>query len=102
MSKKREKVRLAIEVRGNRFYLSSTDVPGLWLWGNDPEVVFKDVGPTIEALYKHTQGMEVKVRETFSSRFKCWLLVKLFKATQASKQPKVYLVSHRHLNQAHG
>lgn len=48
-------------------YLSSKDLPGLWLWGQDPEQVFKDVKPTIEKLYQYNEGLAVEIKEVCQS-----------------------------------
>ena len=54
-------------------YLSSKDLPGLWIWGPDPEQVFKDVIPTIAKLYQYNDGLAVEVKEVHSkSRVSRW------------------------------
>jgi len=54
-------VSIKIEHRNGGFYISSDDVPGLWLWGRDPELLFNDLVPTIQELYKLNQGKIVDV-----------------------------------------
>jgi len=44
-------------------YISSKDLPGLWLWGPDPEQVFNDVIPTITKLYQYNDGLAVEIKE---------------------------------------
>lgn len=55
---------VTIEVQSKEYgiYVTSDDVPGLYLWGHDPEVVFADVAPTIQSLYLHNQRRHVSVR----------------------------------------
>lgn len=55
-------VHLRVEQRGDSIYVSSDDMPGLWLWGPDPDVVFGDVPPAIEALYEHRYGGHVRAK----------------------------------------
>ncbi len=38
-------VRLRVENKNGRIYISSDDVPGLFLWGKDPKDVLKSVVP---------------------------------------------------------
>lgn len=57
-----EVVHLDVEQRQGQVYVSSKDVPGLWLWGS-PEQVFSDVCPVLEQLYKHQRGLDVVARE---------------------------------------
>lgn len=52
-------VRLKVEHRQGSTYVSSSDMPGLWLWGPDPEKVFHDVPIALQELYKHKSGTEV-------------------------------------------
>jgi len=49
-------------------YISSKDLPGLWLWGPDPEQVFKDVAPTIVKLYEYNEGLIVEIKEICKKR----------------------------------
>lgn len=57
-----EEVRILVEQRGGKTYISSEDVPGLWIWGDNPDDVFGSVISTIELLYKHNRQLEVKAR----------------------------------------
>ena len=56
-------VRIKIETRDGTIYITSNDVPGLWLWGRDPDKLFQSVIPTIAEIYKHNNnnGEAVKV-----------------------------------------
>jgi len=56
-------VRLKIEQRQNSYYVSSDDMPGLWLWGPDPEKVFHDVPIAVKELYTYREGVEVIVKK---------------------------------------
>jgi hypothetical protein len=59
-----ETVRIKIEERERCVYVSSDDVPGLWLWGKDQNRVFNSITPAIKALYKHNRGIDVEVEIT--------------------------------------
>lgn len=61
-------VRLNVEDRAGVLYVSSNDVPGLWLWGSDPDEVFASVIPTIRDLYQCNLGLIVRVEEAQPSR----------------------------------
>ncbi len=52
-------VHLKIEQQNGGVFVSSDQMPGLWLWGPDPERVFHDVIPAMENLYKHSHGVDV-------------------------------------------
>lgn len=47
-------------------YISSKDLPGLWVWGTDPEQVQNDVIPTITKMYQYNDGLKVEIKETCS------------------------------------
>ena len=100
MGRPTEKVRIRIERRGNRFYVSSNDIEGLWLWGSDFEELMEDVAPAIKHLYKFNRGMDVEVKEGIVSRVVSWFLVRLFKAGR--DRYKIYEIGSRHLTSAHG
>lgn len=66
-------IRLDQESSGGVLYISSKDLPGLWIWGPDPEQVFKDVIPTITKLYQYNDSLEVEIKEVCSkSIFDRW------------------------------
>lgn len=71
MTKMTERVRIKVELRKNgRFYVSSDDVPGLFLWGRNFEELMENIAPTIKDLYKFNRGLDVEVREAiFPSGF---------------------------------
>lgn len=50
-------------VRDGVLYLSSKDLPGLWLWGKDREQVFNNVVPTIAKLFELNEGRTVEIKE---------------------------------------
>ena len=50
-----------------QMFVSSDDVPGLYLWGTDPEQVFGDVIPVLKVLYRENQRLDVDV-EPLASR----------------------------------
>ena len=56
-----ETVRVNIEYREGCVYVSSNDVPGLWLRGIDSNRVFNNIAPAIKALYKYNRGIDVEV-----------------------------------------
>jgi len=100
-----EVVRIRIEKRAGSIYVSSADVPGLWLWGKDPERVFKNIAPAIQTLYKYNRGMDVEVRETFVSKLLRWFLARLLRETGAASQSdayRIYPAHHNPLTGAHG
>lgn len=70
-----ETVRIKIVKRDGRFYISSDDVPGLWLWGGDLGKLFEDVAPTIQDLYRMNRGMDVEVQESIGARLKRWMMM---------------------------
>ena len=55
------RVRLSVRERHGRIFISSEDVPGLYLWGSDPDKVWQSVIPAIKSLFKHNEGREVEV-----------------------------------------
>ena len=60
-------IRIKIQARHDgTIYISSEDMPGLWLWGKDRDQVFRSIAPTIEELYRLNEGRTVKVREASS------------------------------------
>ncbi len=56
-----ETVQVKIEEREGYVYVSSDDVPGLWLWGKDSNQIFNNIAPAIKTLYKHNRGIDVEV-----------------------------------------
>lgn len=56
-----EVVRLKIEQKQGKYYVSSDDMPGLWLWG-DPDTVFHDAPIAVRELYAHRSGTKVVVK----------------------------------------
>jgi hypothetical protein len=50
-------------IRDGVLYLSSDDLPGLWLWGKDHEQVFRGIIPTIAKLYELNEGRTVEIKE---------------------------------------
>ena len=68
-------VRIKIQTRSDgTVYISSDDMPGLWLWGKDHDQLFRSIVPTIEELYKLNEGRIVKVRKASLSLPACWLV----------------------------
>ena len=63
-----EEVQVNVEARGSQVYVSSTDVPGLWLWGSDPGALFDQIPSAIEALYRHNRGERVRVEPALRTR----------------------------------
>ena len=55
-------VHLKVEHRHGSTYVSSEDMPGLYLWGQDPEKIFHDVPIALQELYKYKSGTEVVAR----------------------------------------
>lgn len=53
-------------------YISSDDMPGLWLWGKDHDLVYRSIIPTIAELYKLNQGEPVKVQAAPISGLARW------------------------------
>lgn len=76
MSEKRlATIRIKIQThRDGTVYISSDDMPGLWLWGKDHDQVFRSIAPTIEELYRYNKGQTVKVRKAPLSQSACWLV----------------------------
>lgn len=70
-----ETVKIKIARRDGRFYISSDDVPGLWLWGSDLGKLFEDVAPTIQDLYRMNRGIDVEVQESIGARLKRWMML---------------------------
>ena len=85
MKRQFEVVRIKIEYRSGIFHLSSDDVPGLWLWGKDPDAVFPDVVPAIKYLYKHNQGRDVIVKEAFFSKALRWAFTRRFEVLRKDR-----------------
>ena len=50
-----------------KMFVSSKDVPGLYLWGTDPEAVFADVIPIVKDLYRENRHLDVDVVQEPSS-----------------------------------
>lgn len=61
-------VRISIQNKNGTFYITSDDVPGLWLWGKDPEDLLASVVPALKALYEHNDGVVVDVKEADKGR----------------------------------
>ena len=55
-------IHLTVEERHGSTYISSEDMPGLWLWGPDPEKVFHDIPIALQELYKFKSGTDVVAR----------------------------------------
>lgn len=56
-------IHLEQAIRDGVLYLSSKDLPGLWLWGKDQEQVFSNVAPTIAKLFELNEGRTVEIKE---------------------------------------
>jgi hypothetical protein len=56
-------IHLEQAIRDGVLYLSSKDLPGLWLWGKDREQVFSNVAPTIAKLFELNEGKAVEIKE---------------------------------------
>lgn len=98
-----ETVRIKISYEDGCFYVSSEDIEGLWLWGHDLEVLFNNIGPAIKILYKYNRGMEVEVRESFSTRISRWLLYRLHKPVRRPSTEKLEIYpTSKQLTAAHG
>jgi hypothetical protein len=68
-------IHIRIQTRSDgTVYISSDDMPGLWLWGKDHDRVFRSIAPTIEELYKLNEGQAVKVREAPLSQSTRWFV----------------------------
>ena len=68
-------IRIKIQTRGDgTVYISSEEMPGLWLWGKDHDQVFRSIAPTIEELYRLNEGRTVKAREAPRSQSACWFV----------------------------
>lgn len=61
-------IRIDIQNRNGTFYITSSDVPGLWLWGKDPDDLFASVVPALKALYEFNEGLLVEVEEAEKPR----------------------------------
>jgi hypothetical protein len=96
-----ETVRIKIERRGDCVYVSSEDVPGLWLWGKDPDQVLNNIAPAIKALYKHNRGIDVEVEEAPVSRLVDRLLRRLIRPRELSDRYRIYPIPGA-LTGAHG
>lgn len=58
-----ETVTVNIKRRGENYvFLSSKDVPGLFLWG-EPDKVFSNLAPVIKVLYRENRNTDVDVIE---------------------------------------
>ena len=97
-----ETVRIEIAKRNDRFYISSVDIPGLWLWGKDLKELFEDLSPSIQYLYKQNRGLDVVVREKPTSRLLRLLLTFLFHSQSRSDKFEIYPRGSQKLTQAHG
>lgn len=58
-----QKVRVKLESRSCGLVVTSDDVPGLFLWGKDPERVFADIKPVIQMLFRENENRDVEVVE---------------------------------------
>ena len=85
-----ETVRIKIEHRVGGVYISSTDVPGLWLWGEDVEQVFKNIIPAIRVLYKYNRNLDVEVKEAPIPKMLRWL-----KAEWQNEKYEIYSASQQ-------
>ena len=66
-------IHIKIDTRADgTLYISSDDMPGLWLWGKDHDLVYRSIIPTIEELYKDGQGQTVKAKEAPRSKPERW------------------------------
>ncbi len=101
MERQKDVIRLKIEHHEGTIYISSDDLPGLWLWGSDPKEVFDSIAPSIKSLYKLNEGLEVEVKEAKRSKLNRWLFTRLFRGKREVDRYNVY-PSHHHLNGAHG
>ena len=54
-------IQIKINQRGGRFYLSSDDIQGLWLWGENLEQLKDDLIPTINYLRKTNEGIDLEI-----------------------------------------
>ena len=66
------RVNLQMENRGDTFYVSSSDLPGLFLWGKDVDAVLGKVKPTIRELFRLNRELDVSVQETPAERQRGW------------------------------
>ena len=68
-------VRIHCDKRGDTYYISSKDLPGLWLWGKDTTKLNSDIGAAIEYLMEHNYGVKVHVvpRKGFWTKLREWL-----------------------------
>jgi hypothetical protein len=78
-------------------YISSDDMPGLWLWGKDHDQVFRSIIPTIEELYRLNEGQAVKAREAPPSRFARW-----FAQEKINDKYEIYPVAQLNEQTVHG
>lgn len=54
-------IELRIENRSGYIYVSSEDVPGLHLWGDDAKKVCQKIIPAIKLLFRLNRGLDVEV-----------------------------------------
>ena len=98
-----EIIRITIENRDGCLYISSKDVPGLWLWGKDPEIVVRNIVPAIKTLYRDNRGLEVEVRDVPVSRTSKLLNWWTHRAPQAMKDKfQIVPIGNRSITSAHG
>lgn len=78
-------VRIDVTNKPFGWLITSEDVPGLYLWGRDPEALFADIGPTIASLMWHNESRKVEVvpRESGS------------RSPYADAMPRVYTIVDR-------
>lgn len=99
------RVRIKIFFKSGRFYATSEDVEGLWLWHKDAGQLLEMIGPSIKFLYKHNRGIDVEVRETAFSKIFNWIFVRfghLVRRLKTLDHYKVYPIGAGRLTGAHG
>ena len=101
MANRYETVHVKISYRGHRYYVSSNDLPGLWLWGENLDELLDDIGPTIQDLYKYNRGIDVdvEVKEGILSRLPS-IFIRLFRSGR--DKYKIYPVAGQTLTRAYG
>lgn len=98
-----ETIRIKIENRDGCLYISSDDVPGLWLWGNDPEIVMRNIAPAIKTLYRDNRGLEIEVREAPASLVSKYLRWWTHQAPLVIKDKfQIFAIGNRTLTSSHG
>ena len=96
-----ETVKVKIARRNGCFYISSDDVPGLWLWGKNLEQLLKNTAPAIRTLYKYNRGVDVEVESPALPKmlllFVGW--IKLFRSLKESY--RVHISGEQKLTSVH-